>query len=67
MYLCHMLLLGIVSAWLRSSLGLGENGILGVWTAPVQVLGTALLSFVGIAIFCVFVQRIPKIGKWVVG
>ncbi len=67
MYLCHMLLLGLVSAWLRSALGLGESGVLGIWTTPVQVLGTTLLSFVGVALFCVLVQRIPKIGKWVMG
>jgi len=67
MYLCHMLLLGIVSAWLRSALGLGADGVLGVWTTPVQVFGTSLLSFVGVAVFCVLVQRIPRVGKWIVG
>jgi surface polysaccharide O-acyltransferase-like enzyme len=68
MYLCHMLLLGAVSVWLRGSLGLGENGALGVvWTTPVQIFGTALISFVGSALFCVLVQRIPRAGKWIVG
>lgn len=67
MYLCHMLLLGIVSAWLRAALGLGADGVLGVWTTPVQVFGTSLLSFVGVAVFCVLVQRIPRVGKWIVG
>lgn len=67
MYLCHMLLLGMASAWLRSGLGLGADGALGIWTTPVQVIGTALLSYVGVALFCVLVQRIPKVGKWVIG
>ena len=67
MYLCHMLLLGIVSAWLRSWLGIGEAGTLGVWTTPVQILGTAVLSFAGVALFSVLVQRIPKVGKWLMG
>ena len=67
MYLCHMLLLGYVSAWLRSSLGIGENGALGIWTTPVQILGTAILSFIGIAIFSVLIRKIPKLGKWVMG
>ena len=67
MYLCHMLLLGIVSAWLRTSLGIGAEGALGVWTTPVQILGTALLSFCGVALFGVLVQKIPKVGKWLIG
>ena len=66
-YLSHMLLLGIVSVWLRSGLGLGANGALGIWTTPVQVIGTVLLSYFGVALFCVLVQRIPKVGKWVIG
>jgi Uncharacterized protein conserved in bacteria len=67
MYLCHMLLLGIISAWLRSALGIGEAGTLGIWTTPVQILGTAVLSFCGVALFCVLVQKIPKVGKWLIG
>ena len=67
MYLCHMLLLGVISAWLRSALGIGEAGTLGIWTTPVQILGTALLSFCGVALFCVLVQKIPKVGKWLIG
>lgn len=66
MYLCHMLLLGYVSAWLRTSFGTGADGVLGIWTTPVQMLSTALISFVGVAIVCVVLQRIPKVGKWIV-
>ena len=68
MYLCHMLLLGYVSAWLRSALGLGAEGQLGVWwTTPVQIIATVLLSYAGVAIFCVLVRRIPKLGKILMG
>lgn len=67
MYLCHMLLLGAVSAWLRSALGIGPEGLLGLWTTPVEILATALLSFVGIALLCILIRRIPKLGKWIMG
>ena len=67
MYLCHMLLLGIISAWLRNILGIGAEGVLGIWTTPVQILGTAILSFIGVALFSVLVQKIPKAGKWLMG
>jgi hypothetical protein len=62
-----MLLLGVVSAWLRASLGLGADGVLGIWTTPVQILLTAGISFTCVAIFSVLVQRIPKVGKWIIG
>ena len=68
MYLCHLLLLSVVSGWVRSSMGLGADGVLGpVWTTPVQIFAIAILSFVGTAIFCVLVQKIPKVGKWLIG
>ncbi|MBO4662656.1 MAG: acyltransferase [Bacteroidaceae bacterium] len=67
MYLSHLLLLVYVSTWLRTSLGTGTDSTLGIWTTPVQMLGTALLSFIGVALFSILVQRIPKIGKWIIG
>ena len=67
MYLCHLLLLSVVSAWLRSSLGLGADGALGIWTTPVQILSTAILSFLGVALFSVSLRRLPKLGKWIIG
>lgn len=67
MYLSHMLPLGLISAWLRNSLGLGAEGTLGIWTTPVQIFATAFLAFALVAIFCVLVQRIPKIGKYIIG
>ena len=67
MYLSHLLLLGIISAWLRSSLGIGADGALGIWTTPVQIFASTILSFVGVAIFCVLASYIPKAGKWIIG
>lgn len=66
MYLSHMLVLSQVSAWLRDSLKLGSDGILGVWTTPVQILGTALISYILVAIACVLIRKIPKVGKIIV-
>ena len=67
MYLSHLLLLVYVSTWLRTSLGIGNDGVLDIWTTPVQMLGTALLSFIGVALFSILVRRIPKVGKWIIG
>lgn len=67
MYLSHMVLLAIISAWIRTSLGTGTEGVLGIWTTPIQILSATILSFAGVAIFCVLIQKIPKIGKWIVG
>ena len=57
MYLCHLLLLGAVSAWIRTS----------ALSTPVQILSTAVISFVGVALFCVLVRRIPKVGRLIIG
>lgn len=67
MYLCHMFFLSVIAAWFRNTLGIGEEGILGIWTTPVQILGTTTLSFCVVAVFSVLMQRIPKIGKWLMG
>ena len=67
MYLCHMFVLGGVSVLVRSALGLGYDGVLGVWTTPVEILVTAVVSFVMVALVSVLVQRIPKIGKYIMG
>jgi hypothetical protein len=68
MYLMHMLVLGTVSAWLRGRLGIGPDGLLGpVWTTPVEILGTALISFVIVGLVAVALRRIPRVGKWIIG
>ena len=67
MYLSHMVVLASVSGWLRNSLGLGAEGVLGIWTTPVQIIGTATISFVTVAVANVLIQKIPKVGKFIVG
>ena len=67
MYLMHMLVLGSVSARLRELWGLGTDGVLGNWTTPVQILLTALISFVVVGALAVVLQRIPKVGKYIIG
>ncbi len=68
MYLSHLLLLVAISGWLRSALGLGADGGLGaVWTTPVQILCTSVLSFTAVALVCCLVRRIPRVGKWIIG
>ncbi len=67
MYLIHMLALVQFSGLFRSWLGLGADGALGVWTTPVQILGTALCSFVVAGLVAVLLQRIPKVGKYLMG
>ena len=66
-YLCHMLLLAFISGWLRSALGIGTSATLGIWTTPIQILATALITFFLASLFCVLVRRIPYLGKWIVG
>lgn len=67
MYLSHMIVLASVSGWLRNSLGSGAEGVLGIWTTPVQIIGTATISFVTVAVANVLIQKIPKVGKFIVG
>ena len=67
MYLSHLLVLVPVSAWLRGALGLGNDGLLGIWTTPVQILLTALVSYVLVALGCVLIQKIPKLGRIIIG
>ena len=67
MYLTHMLVLASVSSYLRTALGTGTDGLLGIWTTPVQILLTVLGTFSFVAVVCVLLQRIPRLGKWLMG
>ena len=68
MYLAHMLVLAVVSSWLRSWLGTGPDGLLGLtWTTPVEIIGTALISFAAVGLVAVLVRKIPVVGKWIMG
>lgn len=66
-YLLHLLILVPISGAVREWLGVGLEGKLGLWTSPVEIVVAALLGFVGSAIVAVVLQKIPKIGKYIVG
>lgn len=66
-YLCHMVILAQVSGRLRTELGTGATGVLGIWTTPVEIMGTAVITFVAASAFCMAVGRIPRLGKYLVG
>lgn len=66
-YLAHLLVLVPIAGAVRGWLGSGEAGVLGVWTTPVEIVLTAVLGFVFTAVLAVVVQKIPKIGKYIVG
>ena len=67
MYLMHMLVLAPFSALYRGWLGIGTEGVLGAWTTPVEVLATAVSAFVVVGLVSILLQRIPRVGKWLVG
>ena len=67
MYLMHMLLLAPFSALYRGWLGVGPDGLLGAWTTPVEILATALSTFVTVGLAAILIQRLPRVGKWLVG
>jgi surface polysaccharide O-acyltransferase-like enzyme len=67
MYLCHLLILVPVCGWMRGMLGSADEGVLGFWTTPVEIAVSAVIAFILTAIVSVILQRIPKIGKYIIG
>ena len=67
MYLCHMLFIVFFSGLWRNLLGIAGEGCLGFWTDPVEILLTALCTFVSAALLCVVGKKIPKVGKFIFG
>ena len=64
MYLCHMLVLLYVSSAIRGWLG---PDALGLWTTPAVILLTAVITFTTVAAIAICLQKIPKIGKILMG
>ena len=62
-----MLVLAPFSAFYRGWLGVGPDGLLGAWTTPVEVLATAFSAFVVVGLVSILLQRLPRVGKWLVG
>ena len=63
-YLCHMVILGYVAAWVRP---LFEATFPTLWSTPLTMLSVASITFVLSALVCLILARIPVIGKWLVG
>ena len=66
-YLLHLLILVPISGAVREWLGVGAEGLLGVWTTPVEIVVSGVLGFLCSAIVAVVLQKIPKVGKYIVG
>ena len=67
MYLSHLLVLVPVFAVVREWLGSGAEGLLGVMTTPVEILLSAVATFILVAIGSIIIRKIPKIGKYIIG
>lgn len=67
MYLMHLMLLPAISTALRQAMGMGAEGMLGCMTTPVIIMLTAIITFTVTAILSIVLQRIPAIGKYIVG
>lgn len=67
MYLSHLLVLVPVCGLFRNWLGSGSEGLLGFWTTPVEITLAAVVAFIAVAIASVILQKIPKIGKYIIG
>ena len=65
MYLMHMAFLAAFAGLYRTLLYDPASSC--GWTTPVVILCTAVSSYVASAVVAVLLQRIPKIGKYIVG
>jgi peptidoglycan/LPS O-acetylase OafA/YrhL len=66
-YLMHLLLLVPICGAVREWLGIGFEGKLWIWTTPVEIILSAVAGFVLTAVIAVILQKIPKIGKYIMG
>ena len=67
MYLAHLIILVPICGFFREWLGTGVDVKLGFWTAPVEILLSAACGFLVTAVVSVVLQRLPKIGKYIMG
>jgi surface polysaccharide O-acyltransferase-like enzyme len=67
MYLSHLLVLVPICTWVRGWLGSGDAGILGFGTTPAEIVLSAVACFVVVGAGSIALQRIPKVGKFIMG
>lgn len=65
MYLSHLLVLVPISGFVRNSLGSAETGVFGIWTTPVEIIVSAVATFIITATIAVVIRKIPHIGKYI--
>ena len=63
MYLMHLLILVPVCGYFRQWLGSGNEGVLGFWTTPVQIVVSAVLAFIATAAVSVVIRRLMSLLK----
>lgn len=66
-YLLHLLILVPISGAVREWLGIGLDGYLGIWTSPVEIILTAIAGFLASVVVALLLQKIPKVGKFIIG
>ena len=66
-YLLHLLILVPISGAVREWLGIGAETVLGIWTTPVEIVVSAVAGFTASTVVAVALQRIPKVGKYIIG
>lgn len=67
MYLCHLLILVPIFGVVSGRLGMDADGALGVWTAPAVIITSAICAFICTGVASTLLQRIPRIGKYIMG
>lgn len=65
MYLSHLLVLVPISGFVRNSLGSAETGVFGIWTTPVEIIVSAVATFIITGTIAVVIRKIPHIGKYI--
>ena len=65
MYLSHLLVLVPISGFVRNSLGSAETGVFGLWTTPIEIIVSAVVTFIMTATIAVVIRKIPHIGKYI--
>ena len=63
MYLMHLLILVPICGVFRNLLGTGEDGIFGFWTTPVEILASAIISFIITAAISVIMRYLYKFAS----